>query len=63
MKKLITILILFGLTLIVNAQIDVMNRLKGSVNPDELVSLSETITFDQAIQVLNIVSQKYPGKK
>ncbi len=63
MKKLITILILFGLTLIVNAQIDIKNKLKGAVNPEELVSLSETITFDQAIQVLSKVSESVSGKK
>lgn len=63
MKKLITILILFGLTFIVNAQIDIKNKLKGAVNPDELVSLSETITFDQAIQVLSKVSEKISGKR
>ena len=62
MKKLITILILFGLTFIVNAQIDLKNKLKGAVNPDELVSLSETITFDHAIQVLSKVSEKISGK-
>lgn len=63
MKKLITILILFGLTFTVNAQIDFKEKLKGAVNPDELVSLSETITFDQAIEVLSKVSEKITGKK
>ena len=63
MKKLITILILFLLTFTVNAQIDLQDKLKGAVNPDELVSLSETITFDQAIQVLSKVSEKITGKK
>ena len=63
MKKLITVLILFGLTFVVNAQIDLKNKLKGAVNPDELVSLAETITFDQAIEVLSIVSEKISGKK
>ncbi len=63
MKKLITILILFVLTFTVNAQIDLQDKLKGAVNPDELVSLSETITFDQAIQVLSKVSEKITGKK
>jgi len=63
MKKLIIILILFGLTFIVNAQIDLKNKLKGAVNPDELVSLSETISFDQAIQVLSKVSERITGKR
>lgn len=63
MKNLITILILFGLTFIVNAQIDLKDKLKGAVNPDELVSLSETISFEQAIQVLGKVSEKISGKR
>lgn len=63
MKKLITIFFLFALTFAVNAQIDLQDKLKGAVNPDELVSLSETITFDQAIQVLSKVSEKITGKK
>jgi general secretion pathway protein D len=63
MKKLLIILFLFGLTFSVNAQIDLQEKLKGAVNPDELVSLSETITFDQAIQVLSKVSEKITGKR
>ncbi|MEW6702337.1 MAG: hypothetical protein AB1298_06420 [Bacteroidota bacterium] len=63
MKKLITILLFFGLTLSVNAQIDLKDKLKGAVNPEELVTLSENISFDQAIQVLSTVSEKISGKK
>lgn len=63
MKKIITILVLFGLTYGVNAQIDIVNKLKGAVNPDELVSLSESLLFEQAIQLLSKVSEKNTGKK
>jgi len=63
MKKLITILILFGLTFSASAQIDLINKLKGAVNPEELVTLSETISFDQAMLVLGKVSAKISGKK
>ncbi|MCX6169089.1 MAG: hypothetical protein NTX65_07115 [Ignavibacteriales bacterium] len=63
MKKLFIILFLSGLTFSVNAQVDLKEKLKGAVNPEELVSLSETITFDQAIQVLSKVSEKLTGKR
>jgi len=63
MKKLITILFLFVLTIIVNAQIDLKEKMKGYVNPEELVTLSENIPFDQAIQVMSKVSEKISGKK
>jgi len=63
MKKLIVILILFGLTLTTHGQIDLKDKLKGFVRPDELVTLSESISFDQAIQVISLVSEKVSGKK
>lgn len=63
MKKLIVIFILFGLMLTTHGQIDLKDKLKGYVRPDELVTLSETISFDQAIQVISIVSEKISGKK
>lgn len=63
MKKVITILfIIFGLIQL-NAQVDLKKQLSGYVNPDELVTLSENITFDNAIQVLSTVSEKQTGKK
>ena len=63
MKKIFLIVILLGLTVTVNAQIDLKQRLSGYSNPDEIVSLSEAITFDQAIEVISKVSQKVTGKK
>ena len=63
MKKLIVILILFGLMLTTHGQIDFKDKLKGYVSPDELVTLSESISFDQAIQVISKVSEKISGKK
>lgn len=63
MKKLIIILILSGLMLTTHGQIDIKDKLKGYVRPDELVTLSETISFDQAIQVISVVSEKISGKK
>ncbi len=65
MKKLIIICMLFGITAVLDAQaqIDFQQRVKGYVNPEELVTLSETITFNQAIEVLNKVSEKFSGKR
>jgi general secretion pathway protein D len=65
MKKLLTLLVMFLSFQIGNAQtqIDLIQKLKGSVNPEELVSLSQNISFDQAIEVLSKVSEKIAGKK
>ena len=64
MKKLFIILLLFGITNIhAQAQQDFLQKLKGYTNPEELVSLSETIPFNQAIEVLSKVSEKITGKK
>ena len=64
MKKLIVILLLFGITCIhAQAQQDFLQKIKGYNNPEELVSLSETISFNQAIEVISKVSEKLTGKK
>jgi len=62
MKKLIFLLLIILLSR-VDAQIDLQEKLKGYVNPEELVTLSENIPFNQAIEVLSAVSQKITGKK
>lgn len=58
-----SILVFIGLTLPINAQIDIKQKMKGAVNPEELVSLSETLPFAQAVEVLNAVSEKITGKR
>ncbi len=63
MKRLITFIIVIGLTVTINAQLDLKQKLQGAVNPNELVTLSETIPFNQAIEVLSKVSEKTTGKK
>ncbi len=63
MKKLIVILILFGLIVTTHGQIDLKDKLKGYVSPDELITLSESISFDQALQVISKISEKVSGKK
>ncbi|AFN73836.1 hypothetical protein MROS_0593 [Melioribacter roseus P3M-2] len=62
MKRLIFISVLL-IASSLNAQADLQEKLKGYVNPEELVTLSENITFNQAIEVLSAVSQKITGKK
>lgn len=61
MKKFIIIFLLIGLNL--QAQIDLKEKLRGYVNPEEIVSLSETLPFNQAIEVLSKVSERLTGKK
>ncbi|MDP2036576.1 MAG: hypothetical protein Q8L04_04280 [Ignavibacteria bacterium] len=63
MKKILIILVLLGLAVPISAQIDLKDKLKGSVNPEEIVSLSETLPFNQAVEVLSKVSEKLTGKK
>lgn len=63
MKKFITLIVLFGCAIIVNAQIDLKDKLKGYVNPAELVTISETLPFNQAIEVISKVSEKINGKR
>ncbi len=63
MKKLISLVLLILSFQAANAQIDLQEKLKGYVNPEEIVSLSQNISFDQAIEVLSKVSEKITGKK
>jgi len=62
MKKFIIILVLIGLSFSY-AQVDIKDKLKGYVNPEEIVSLSETLPFNKAVEVLSKVSEKLTGKK
>jgi len=61
MKKFIIILVLIGLSFSY-AQVDIKDKLKGYVNPEEIVSLSETLPFNKAVEVLSKVSEKLTGK-
>lgn len=63
MKKLTILFLILCSLSAVSAQIDLQEKLKGYVNPEELVTLSENIPFNQAIEVLSAVSQKITGKK
>ncbi|MCL4550848.1 MAG: type II and III secretion system protein [Bacteroidetes bacterium] len=63
MKKIITFLFLLSSVQLIFAQIDLKDKLKGYVSPEEIVSLSEKIPFNQAIEILSKVSEKVAGKK
>jgi type IV pilus assembly protein PilQ len=62
MKK-IALLILFSINIIVMAQVGAERNLTGAANPEELVTLSPTMTFNQVIPILNRVSQKIANKR
>ncbi len=62
MKKIFITLIMLALASPVFAQRDLEKMLGGYVNPEELVTLSETMPFNQAIDALNRISEKYSGK-
>ncbi len=63
MKRLFILLLLLEASINISAQIDIQQKLKGYVNPEEIVTLSENIPFNQAIEVLSAVSQKVSGKR
>lgn len=62
MKKVLIVIITLMSISPVLGQRDIQERLKGFVNPEEIVTLSENIPFDQAIEVLSKVSVKLSGK-
>ncbi|MGD8779690.1 MAG: hypothetical protein PVH88_12095 [Ignavibacteria bacterium] len=59
-KYLISLLFLLNL---VYSQRNEERELRDYINPEELVTLSETIPFDQAIEVLSKISEKFTGKR
>jgi type IV pilus assembly protein PilQ len=61
MKKLILLLILLVATPLFG-QKEIEKRLSQFVNPNEIVSLAEHISFDKAIEVLSKVSKSNTGK-
>lgn len=62
MKNLIIILF-FALTAQLFSQEYLEKSLKGGQNPDELVTLSTSVTFNQAVNLLSKVSEKSTGRK
>lgn len=63
MKKKILILFLVLFSVPILAQRDLEKMLSNYKNPEELVTLSEEIPFEQAIEMLSKVSEKTTGQK
>ncbi|RJP66065.1 MAG: hypothetical protein C4539_12225 [Ignavibacteriales bacterium] len=63
MKKLILFFILLLSASPFMAQDVTEKTLSQYVNPDELVTLSENLSFDQAIAILNRISERSAGKR
>lgn len=62
MKKLLFIF-LINLNVVFFAQVGSERQLTGASNPEELVTLSPTMTYNQVIPILNRVSQKIANKR
>lgn len=63
MKNLILFLVLLLSAFPLMAQEVTEKSMSQYVNPDELITLSENLSFDQAIAILNKISEKNAGKK
>ncbi len=64
MKNIITYFVLSLLIVLqVTAQDYWERRFKTYQNPDELVTMSETLPFDQAIELLSKVSESVSGRR
>ncbi len=57
------ILILFSLNFVLLAQRYVESQFKTYRNPDELITLSESIPFNKAVELLSRISESVTGKK
>jgi hypothetical protein len=58
----VTLLIILGLTFQSYSQQYLENQFKGYTNPDEMVTMSASLPFNQAIELLSKVSEKFTGK-
>ncbi len=63
MKQLKTFLLIFLITIPLFGQKHLEKELSGYVNPEELVTLSENIPFDKAIEMLSKISEKLTGQR
>lgn len=64
MKTLkLLLLILFSLNFVIIAQKRIEDQFKTYRNPDELITLSESIPFNQAIELLSRISESVTGRK
>lgn len=63
MKKIFIFFILIIFSNPILSQQDLEKTLSGYVSPEEIVSISEYVAFDKAIDILSQVSEKRTGKK
>ena len=63
MKRTLIFFIIAFWVCSINAQPELQKTLSGVVNPQELITLSENIPFNTAIEVISKVSEKITGKK
>lgn len=63
MKTTLALLLSFLIAIPIAGQKEVEKRMQQYVNPNEIVTLGEHISFDQAIDVLSKVSLKTTGKE
>ncbi len=63
MKHFKIFLVFVILTSQLYAQKQLKEELRGYVNPEEIVSISENTPFDKAVEILSKVSEKLTGKK
>jgi general secretion pathway protein D len=59
---IITLFVFLGLTVQSYSQQYLEKEFKGYTNPDELVTMSASLPFNQAIELLSKVSEKFTGK-
>lgn len=63
MKALLVYLMLIVTALPAFSQKQLEKQLSGQVSPEELITLSENIPFDQAVEVMSGMSERLTGKK
>lgn len=63
MNRISKVFLLIFLSISLHAQVNFEKDLTDFTNPEELVTLSQAIPFNEAIDVLSTVSEKLTGKK
>lgn len=63
MKKIVLLFLLISCAVPIFGQRDLEKMLSGYKNPEELVTLSAEIPFEQALEVLSKLSEKFTGQR